>query len=916
MSFLTAFFGDSNARVVKTIQPVVDAINSKKDAFRALSDADLRNKTIQLRALLADGKTVDDILPEAFATIREVAWRTLKQFHFDVQVIGGVVLHRGQIAEMRTGEGKTLTSTLPVYLNALAGKGVHVVTVNDYLAKRDAVWMGQVFHAAGMTVGVIQHDAAFVYDPDYRVEEKPSETSGVHEGTTADTERDTRGVYRVEMSFLRPVTRKEAYAADITYGTNNEFGFDYLRDNMVLRREDMVQRELHFAIVDEVDSILVDEARTPLIISAPAEESTQMYYRFADLVRQMAKDTDYNIDEKMRSATFTEAGQERVAKLLGADPWVASDVLTVHHLEQALRAEALYRLDRDYVVREGEVIIVDEFTGRLMQGRRYSEGLHQAIEAKEGVAIQRESRTLATITFQNYFRLYGKLAGMTGTAATEAEEFAKIYKLEVVQIPTNKTNARVDTVDKVYKNEAGKLQAVVADVKARQEKGQPVLIGTVSIEKNERLSALLTQAGVPHAMLNAKNHEREGEIVAQAGRKGAVTLATNMAGRGVDIILGGNPPSAADAEVVRGLGGLFVVGTERHESRRIDNQLRGRSGRQGDPGASQFYLSLEDDLMRIFAHDRVKKMMDLLKIPDDMPIEAGMVSKTIEGAQKKVEGHNFDIRKHLLEYDDVLNKHRETIYRRRREILDDSSIVDGAEALKKLRARVEELVSAELETVVAFHTAARAESGGDWNLKEILETANTIFPVRDETRHKFNGGNGDSTGRKDDATFRTQLLEALEADAGAAMDALEKRFSGTDTLVQILRGVLLQAIDRLWVEHLEAMDHMRQGIGLRGYGQRDPLVEYKREAFRMFRELNDAVQKQIVYSIFKIGQAAAMAEREFAQTNQRRDLTFSGAAKSADESAGEAPGVAEDKTGRNDPCPCGSGKKYKKCHGA
>ncbi|TAK04721.1 preprotein translocase subunit SecA [Patescibacteria group bacterium] len=932
MSLLTKIFGDPNARVVKQLQPLVDATNGHAAAYKALSDADLHGKTAAFRERLAKGETIDQLLPEAFAAVREAGKRTLGQFHYDVQLLGGMVLHRGQIAEMRTGEGKTLTATLAVYLNALTGKGVHVVTVNDYLAKRDAVWMGQIYHALGMSVGVIQHEVAFRYDPDYRVPVEPEkEATGVHEGSEEDKERDTRGVYRVEMSFLRPVPRREAYGADITYGTNNEFGFDYLRDNMAPRTEDMVQRGLHYAIVDEVDSILIDEARTPLIISAPAEESTQLYYRFADLARSLVKDADYNVDEKLRASTFTEAGQEHVAKLLGEDPWVASDVRTVHHLEQALRAEALYRRDKEYVVKDGQVIIVDEFTGRMMHGRRYSEGLHQAIEAKEGVAIQRESRTLATVTFQNLFRLYDKLAGMTGTAATEAEEFSKIYKLEVVQVPTHRPNARVDQVDKIFKTEAGKLKALVAQVKALQEKGQPVLIGTVSIEKNERLSAMLTLEGVPHSVLNAKNHEKEGEIIAQAGRKGAVTVATNMAGRGVDIILGGNPPDKTMADEVRATGGLFVLGTERHESRRIDNQLRGRSARQGDPGVSEFFLSLEDDLMRIFgAEGRIKSVMNMFKVPEDVPIDSKMVAKTIEGAQKRVEGHNFDIRKHLLEYDDVLNRHRETIYKRRRELLEAASQQDVEAGIALLRARVMDMVSEELETVVAFHTSAgggsafggNAESGGDWNFKEIFEVADTIFPVTPATRDHFVPQPKNGASKLQDAELRTAILEALEADAAAAMAMLEKRLPDRVMLRSILRGIMLQAIDRLWMEHLDNMDHLRQGIGLRGYGQRDPLVEYKRESFQMFRQLTEEIQKQIVYSVFKIGQAAALAQEQMRQMQVRGDMTLSGAAKTSDQlTSGNqaAPPTAApdaDKVGRNDPCPCGSGKKFKKCHGA
>ncbi len=596
MSFFSKLFGDPNARAVAELQPLVQSINSFEPQLSALSDQDLCAQTNKLRERLKHSETLDDVLPEAFASVREAARRVLGQRHFDEQMIGGIVLHRGQIAEMRTGEGKTLTATVAVYLNALEGQGVHVVTVNDYLARRDAIWMGKVYYALGLTTACINHESAFEFDPNV-----------AHNDAT--------------YANLRPITRKQAYSADITYGTNNEYGFDYLRDNMVWRADDMVQRPLHYAIVDEVDSILIDEARTPLIISAPAEEATQKYYDVAKFVATLIKNAYYNVDEKMRAATFTEEGITKAEKWLGVDNLYEKGGLeTIHHLESALKAKAIFKRDRDYVVRDGEVIIVDEFTGRLMIGRRYSEGLHQSIEAKEGVPIQRESLTLATITFQNYFRLYKKLSGMTGTAATEAEEFSKIYNLEVVTIPTHRNMVRLDAQDSVYKSEITKFQAVVKEVKRRYELGQPVLVGTISIEKNEVLSELLSQAGVPHEVLNAKNHEREAAIIAQAGRKGAVTIATNMAGRGVDIILGGNPANLEEAEFVKQAGGLHVFGTERHESRRIDNQLRGRSGRQGDPGSSQFFVSLEDDLMRIFGGERVKSLMELLKLPDDMPI--------------------------------------------------------------------------------------------------------------------------------------------------------------------------------------------------------------------------------------------------------------------------------------------------------
>lgn len=708
MSFLEKLFGDPNVRVVSKLEPLVERINELEPDTQKLSDDELRGKSTAFRERLGAGESLDDILPEAFAAVREAARRALGQRHFDVQLIGGMVLHRGQIAEMRTGEGKTLTATAPVYLNALSAKGVHVITVNDYLARRDAIWMGKVYHALGLTTGCINHEVAYVYDP-----------SITNEDPT--------------LANLKVVPRREAYQADITYGTNNEFGFDYLRDNMVWRPEQAVQRELNFAIVDEVDSILIDEARTPLIISAPAEEAADEYYKFASIVAGLQENTDYNVDEKMRSSTYTEDGLKHLEQALGiTNLYDTASFGLISHAEAALKAKALFRRDKEYVVRDGEVIIVDEFTGRLMPGRRYSEGLHQAIEAKEDVKIQRESLTLATITFQNYFRLYKKLSGMTGTALTEAEEFFKIYALEVVAIPTHRPMVRLDQADKVYKSEMGKFKAVVENIKQLHATGQPTLVGTISIEKNEILSELLNQEGIPHEVLNAKNHAREAAIIAQAGRKGAVTIATNMAGRGVDIILGGNPPDEAAAEFVKQAGGLFVIGTERHESRRIDNQLRGRSGRQGDPGSSQFYISLEDDLMRIFGGDRVKGLMERLGLPEDVPIENKMVSRSIESSQKKVEGHNFDIRKHLVEYDDVLNKQRESIYTRRRSILKAA-----AENPEELKTQVWEMVEAEIAQIVAFHTALEDEA--KWNLEEIYQVIHTVFPVPTELRKKACG---------------------------------------------------------------------------------------------------------------------------------------------------------------------------------
>ena len=896
MSFFTTIFGDPNKKIIDKLQAKVSRINELESTFESFSFEELKGMTKKFQERLEKEETLDDILSEAFAVVRETAKRVLGQRHFNVQLLGGMILHNGQIAEMKTGEGKTLTSTLPIYLNALTKKGVHVVTVNDYLAKRDAVWMGQIYYALGLSVGCIQHEAAFLYDQEYK-------------STAENKENSEVGSFKVANEFLRPVAHQEAYTADILYGTNNEFGFDYLRDNMVPELEQMVGRDLNFAIIDEVDSILIDEARTPLIISAPAEESADLYAKFAELVRRLKENEDYNIDEKMRAATLTEAGISKMEKFLGVENIYTSGGITmVHHIEQALRAETLFRRDKDYVVREGEVIIVDEFTGRLMAGRRYSEGLHQAIEAKEGVNVRQESRTMATITFQNLFRLYKKLAGMTGTALTESEEFSKIYNLEVVPVPTNKEMAREDMRDKIFRTELGKFKAVVSEIKKRHENGQPVLVGTISIEKNELLGELLEREGIPHQILNAKHHEKEAEIIAQAGRLGAVTVATNMAGRGVDIILGGNPKNEEDAEKVRVAGGLHIIGTERHDSRRIDNQLRGRAGRQGDPGSSQFYLSAEDDLMRIFGGERLKNIMTSFNFSEDVSIENRVVSKTIESAQRRVEGHNFDIRKHLLEYDDVLNKHRDVVYKKRKEIL-------RAENLKN---KVLEIVEGEIEQVVLFHTTSEEE--GDWNIEEIYEVVGTIFSILPEARVHLDGIKRWAGDRAHDAAVRTRIIEYLMELARVAYDELEKKIdeqAGEGMMRKIERGMMLRAIDTLWVEHLSAIDYLRTGIGLRGYGQHDPLVEYKKESYRMFQEFLHLIDRQVVYSIYKVGLATDIAPSLMKQ----RGLKLSAPAKSASD-GGENPNLqltprtAEgDKVGRNDPCPCGSGKKYKKCCG-
>ncbi|MDD2758221.1 MAG: preprotein translocase subunit SecA [Patescibacteria group bacterium] len=921
MSFLTKIFGDPNAKVVKEILPVVEKINSFESEMQKLSLDGLKAKTFAFKERLAKGETLDDILPEAFATVRETSKRLTGMRHFDVQLIGGVVLHRGQISEMRTGEGKTLVATLAVYLNALAGKGVHLVTVNDYLAKRDAVWMGQIYDALGLTVGIIQQQlVSYKYNAQARVV-TPEGEEDLSQGGTIDKERDVKGMYKIEYDYLEPCTRQDAYRCDITYGTNNEYGFDYLRDNMVSDLSEMSQRELSYAIVDEVDSILIDEARTPLIISAPAEEAADMYYKFAELVERLKENEDYNIDEKMRSSTLNESGLQKMEKWLGvANIYAEGGMGMVHHVEQSLRAKALFKRDRDYVVENNEVVIVDEFTGRKMPGRRYSEGLHQAIEAKEGVKIQRESQTMATVTFQNYFRMYKKLAGMTGTAVTEAEEFGKIYNLEVVVVPTNKPAHRTDQSDRIYRTEELKYKAIAQKCKELQAKGQPVLVGTISVEKNEQLSIFLEQEGIAHEILNAKNHEREGEIIAQAGRAGAVTLATNMAGRGVDIILGGNPPDKESGAKVRTAGGLFVIGSERHESRRIDNQLRGRAGRQGDPGATQFFLSTEDDLMRIFAGDRIRAVMQTLHVPDDMPIEQKSITKIIESAQRKVEGFHFDMRKHLIEYDDVLNKHREVIYGKRRQVLEIykeqkellAAKNTSVSLPKTLRDLIYGMVEEEIESVVSFHT--NAESMSEWDMKEVAETMVTIFPLDEKEKKALADFSTAGEAKMEAVEARTKIIAYLTKLAKEKYEELlVKPASQPELVLEIEKQMLLRSMDNLWVEHLVAVDYLRTGIGLRGYGQRDPLVEYKKETYRMFNELLSLIQKEVVYSIYKIGLGIQLAP----SVMQRGNMILTGAEK--EQGPGTRTGKVKDEAGnvvgRNDLCPCGSGKKYKRCHG-
>ncbi|KKP88938.1 MAG: Protein translocase subunit SecA [Parcubacteria group bacterium GW2011_GWA2_36_10] len=814
MSWMQKIFGDANQRFLDKLKPQIEEINKQEQAWQNLSDEELKTKSLELKTQAQTSTSLEELLVPAFALVKLAAFRTLKQRHFDVQLLGGIVMHQGQIAEMKTGEGKTLTATLAIYLNALEGKGAHLVTANDYLAKRDATWMGQIYDFLGLSIGVIQHDASFIYD-------------------------------QQATDSLQPVTRKEAYNADITYGTNNEFGFDYLRDNMAQSITEQAQRGLHYAIVDEVDSILIDEARTPLIISAPAEESAAQYQQFSQLVNVLQENEHYNIDEKMRTATLTENGVKKMEELLNVDNIYESHGLsTIHHLEQALRAKTLFQIDRDYVVKNNEVIIIDEFTGRMMDGRRYSEGLHQAIEAKEGVTVQKESMTLATITFQNYFRMYDKLAGMTGTAETEAEEMAKIYSLDVTVVPSNKPFVRNDKKDRIYKSYRGKLKAIVKEIEARHQAGQPVLVGTVSIEKNEELATMLSKTGIPFNLLNAKEHAKEAEILAQAGAKGAVTVATNMAGRGVDIVLGGARNGQAAHDEVKDLGGLHVLGTERHESRRIDNQLRGRAGRQGDQGSSQFYISLDDDLMRIFGSDRIKSLMTTLGLDEETAIENKMISNSIEAAQKKVEGHNFDIRKHLVEYDDVINKHRQVIYKLRQNFLTIFTDINDKSSKAELAQKfVLEQINKEIEEVVSFHTLAKEEQG-DFNPQEIVETIKNIFTVSEEEITKIKELL-EQVEKTHDHVTRTELITYLQALAKIKYQAQTENINSSidindeqiAAMQMIERGLVLRSIDTLWVEHLTAMDKLRTGIGLQGYGQRDPLVEYKREAFILFNSL-------------------------------------------------------------------------------
>jgi len=905
MSLLTKIFGDPDEKILKKFQPLVEQINFLEKEFENLGQQELKAKTDYLKSCLNQGKTKDEILPQAFAAVREAAKRTLKQRHYDVQLLGGIILHQGKIAEMRTGEGKTLASTCPIYLNALDGKGVHVVTVNDYLSKRDCVWMGQIYNALGLSVGCLVHEIAYLYDPTYVNSEQKKEHGD--QDSQRDKNRDILGNFKIEDSYLRPVSRQQAYQADITYGTNNEFGFDYLRDNLVSDIQEKSQRELNFAIIDEIDSILIDEARTPLIISAPAEESASLYHQLARLSDNLKTGQDYLVDEKMRAVTLTEDGMNKMASLLGEDPWEKSNLDLIHHIEAALKAKTLFQKNRDYVVKEGEIVIVDEFTGRLMIGRRYSEGIHQAIEAKENVSVRQESKTLATITFQNYFRFYKKIAGMTGTAITEAEEFDKIYNLDVVLVPTNEPLIRKDLPDRIYQNHEAKLEAIVREVKERHEKGQPILIGTGgftigektvgAIEKNRIIREALEKQGIEASVLDATNHEKEGQIIAQAGGFGAVTVATNMAGRGVDIILGGNPPDKEKQEKILSLGGLHIIGTERHESRRIDNQLRGRAGRQGDPGSSQFFISLDDDLMRIFGGAKLGSLMQTLNLPKDIPIESRAVSRAIESAQKKVEGFNFDTRKHLLEYDDVLNRHREAVYQRRKKIL-----ILPYQDIKK---EIIDLTIKEIQKLVGFYTSS--ESKNDWDFEKLSENIKAIFDTKDDLKEILSQ-------QKD----RLAIIDYLEKLAQQAYQNLEEKIEKTqqqielgvtDSLIAIIcRSIMLKSIDQYWIFHLEIINNLKGGIGLRAYGQQDPLVEYKKESRKKFGELMDSIDRQVVYSIYKVG----LVEKA---PQLKKEIQFQGAQKISQPNQASFRPQGEKKIGRNDSCPCGSGKKYKKCCG-
>ena len=837
-NLLTKAFGSKNERELKKIKPIVEQINAFESQMQSMSDDTLKAQTSLLKKRLNNGESLDDILPEAFATVREASIRTLQMRHFDVQLIGGIVLHQGKIAEMKTGEGKTLAATLPAYLNALSGKGVHIITVNDYLARRDTEWMGHIYKFLGLSVGCILHG-------------------------------------------LDDDERNAAYSSDITYGTNNEFGFDYLRDNMKFDIDTVVQKELNFAIVDEVDSILIDEARTPLIISGPAEKSTELYHVVNGIIPRLVSERDFTVDEKARSAVMTEDGIAKAEQLLKVDNLYDPKYIEIlHHVNKALKAHTLFKRDVDYIVKNGEVIIVDEFTGRLMPGRRYSEGLHQALEAKENVKIENENQTLASVTFQNYFRMYDKLAGMTGTADTEAAEFKKIYDLDVMVIPTNQSMIRIDKPDVIYKTRKEKFDAAINEIVELNKRGQPVLVGTISIDVSENFAIKLKKRGIKHTVLNAKNHEKEAEIISLAGQKGAVTISTNMAGRGTDIVLG---------EGVTDLGGLHILGTERHESRRIDNQLRGRSGRQGDPGSSRFYLALEDDLLRIFGGERITGIMEKLGMEDGEPIENKLISKAIENAQAKVEGHNFDIRKQLLEYDDVMNQQREVVYRQRREALSG----------KSLKPAIEEMIRDKAEEIAYEFTDEKAHPE-EWDWKRLKKAVFKQFNFRLD--------------KIDDDTIDGLTREGLAeliADSSLTVYNEKEASVGSEEFRHLERIVMLQTVDNLWKDHLLSMDHLKEGIGLRGYAQQDPLIVYKKEGFELFQEMISRIKEETLGILYRIQISEPQNITDLQQPKEQK-LVFS----SGDEPAKKNPVKrAEKKVGRNAPCPCGSGKKYKKCCG-
>lgn len=893
LGILGKFF-DSNEREINKLKPLVVEINALEASVKKLKDKDFPKKTEKLKKRFADGEMLELLLPEAFALVREAAWRTIQKRHFDVQLMAASVLASGKIAEQKTGEGKTLSAVPALYLHALTGKNVHLVTVNDYLARRDAGWMGPVFHLLGLTVSSIISEQSFLFDPTYI-------DPNAHE---------------FRLAHLRPVTRKEAYQADVVYGINSEFGFDYLRDNMASRIEDVTQRGFYFAVVDEVDSVLIDEARTPHIISSPDEVPTQKYYEYAQLVDKLSSATDYKIDEKLKTAHLTDHGISKIEKLYGVANIYEKDFDTVYHLEAALKARTLFQREKDYIVKDGEVILVDEFTGRLMVGRRLSEGLHQAIEAKENVPIQRESKTLATVSLQNYFRLYEKLGGMTGTAVTEAEEFHKIYKVDVIVIPTNNPMVRIDDADVIYKTTRAKLTAVIDEVERAYKEGQPVLVGTTAIDKNELISQALKRRGVKHEVLNAKNHEREAEIIAKAGEKGAVTVATNMAGRGVDIILGGETPTTDDGTDDKGskvwkewekkhqevvdLGGLYVIGTERHESRRIDNQLRGRSGRQGDPGRSQFFVALDDDVMRLFGGDTIAGIMTRFNMPEDIPLSHGLVSRAIEQAQVKVEGFNFDIRKHLVEYDDVLNKQREIVYAMRRKVLEKDK-----EDAQSLREDIQQKIQSE----IALFVHANAAESGILNNAKIIDSFAQMIPFDEASKKELQN--------QLEQLHKTE--EKIEFLSKLAVDVYNKREEqvGEKVMRDVERFVMLSVIDNLWMDHLDAIENLRQGIGLRGYAQKDPLVEYKNEAYTMFEQLIAAIDDGIVSRIYKVQvqhnhehvpAMPQMPKNQITNTPQSEVSVVKSKKTTADKAG------SPKKLGRNDPCHCGSGKKYKRCH--